>query len=265
MVLRDSPIHDIDHRRDPATGYICGCEYVLDPGNKIAHRLVGVHIDTRPLPSTSVARDSEGLQPATLPASAIVAHTEDLGTRTMQGLSARGAKTTTSYPPGTLENNDHTIVSETESWVAASLGYIAVSERTVTPDRPDSSYTLENVVVGEPKAELFLPPTDYRIVEEASDFKIVVPRTATSPAKLAPHPATAPPASPTLHFPAHASPPGPRFSPMGPASSVPRKPPFPPGAIPRAASAQNGRPAASSPVASRSKIPPPALSTISTM
>ena len=185
VVLRDSPW--MTTIMDP----ICGCEYVLDPGNKIAHRLVGVHIDTRPMPSPSAARGSEELQPATVPPNAIVAHTEDLGTRTMQGLSARGTKTTISYPPGTLENNDHTIVAETETWVAASLGNVSVSERTVTPDRPDSSYTLENVVVGEPKAELFMPPPDYRIVEETSDFKIIVPRTPTSPAKLAPHPATA--------------------------------------------------------------------------
>ncbi len=93
VVLRDSP--SMTTIVDP----ICGCEYVLDPGNKIAHRLVGVHIDTRPLPAVSSARDAEGLQPATVPASAIVAHTEDLGTRTMQGLS-RAFKTTTSYPPG---------------------------------------------------------------------------------------------------------------------------------------------------------------------
>jgi hypothetical protein len=186
VVLRDSPY--MTTIMDP----ICGCEYVLDPGNKIAHRLVGVHIGTTPVPqSGSQARGSEGLQTATVPANAVVAHTEDLGTRTMQGLSARGTKTTISYPPGTLENNDHTIVAETETWVASSLGNLSVSEHTVTPNRPDSSYTLENVVVGEPKAELFMPPPDYRIVEETSDFKIIVPRTAASPAKLAPHPATA--------------------------------------------------------------------------
>ena len=185
VALRDSPY--MTTIMDP----ICGCEYVLDPGNKIAHRLAGVHVETRPVPSGSTARDSEELQPATVPANAIVAHTEDLGTRTIQGLSARGTKTTTSWPPGTRQNNDHTIVTETESWVASSLGNVSVSERTVTPDYPDSSYTLENVVVGEPKAELFMPPPDYRIVEETSDFKIIVPRTPTSPAKLAPHPATA--------------------------------------------------------------------------
>jgi hypothetical protein len=191
VAFRDSPY--MTTIMDP----ILGCEYVLDPGNKIAHRLVGVHIGTMPVPqSGSQSRDSEELQPATVPPNAIAVHTiavhtEDLGTRTMQGLSARGTKTTTSWPPGTRQNNDHTIVTETETWVAASLGNVSVSERTVTPDYPDSSYTLENVVVGEPKAELFMPPPDYRIVEETSDFKIVVARTPTSPAKLAPHGVTA--------------------------------------------------------------------------
>lgn len=185
VAYRDSPY--MTTIMDP----ICGCEYVLDPGNKIAHRLTGVHVATRPVPTDSAARDSEELQPATLPASAIVVHTEDLGTRTMQGLDTRGTKTTIIWPPGTRQNNDHTIVTATESWVASALGYVSVSERTVTPDYPDSTYTLENVVVGEPKAELFMPPPDYRIVEESSDFKIIVPRTPTSPAKLAPHPATA--------------------------------------------------------------------------
>lgn len=185
VALRDSPY--MTTIMDP----VIGCEYVLDPGNKIAHRLIGVHIGTMPVPSRPESRDSEELQPASVPASAISAHTEDLGTRTIQGLSARGTKTTTTWPPGTRQNNDRTILTETESWVASSLGNVSVSERTVTPDYPDSSYTLENIVVGEPKAGLFLPPSDYRIVDETSDFKIILPRTPASPVKLAPHPATA--------------------------------------------------------------------------
>jgi hypothetical protein len=184
--FRDSPY--ITTIMDP----ILGCEYVLDPGNKIAHRLIGVHIDTMPVPqSGNGSRIAENLPPAAVESNSIDVHTQDLGSRTMQGLSVRGTKTTTTWPPGTRQNNDRTLITETESWIAPSFGNLIVRESTTSPDQPDSSYSLENVVIGEPKAELFRPPPEYRIVDEKSDFKIAVPRTPTSPAKLTPHPVTA--------------------------------------------------------------------------
>jgi len=186
-VLRESPV--IATIMDP----ILGCEYVLDPGNKIAHRLVGVQIGTMPVPQADSGRpEPEDLAPAAAAPSSIAVHTEDLGTRTMQGLAVHGTKTTTTWPPGTRQGNDRTVVSEYESWIAPSLGRLVVSSRTVEPGTPESTYELENVVVGEPDAHLFSPPPDYRIVDEKSDFKISVPRSPTSTVtKLAAHGPTA--------------------------------------------------------------------------
>jgi hypothetical protein len=197
VALRDSPY--MVTIMDPTLG----CEYVLDPGNRIAHRLVGPKIRTQPLEAVQAMRRQveNEVGPLALAGTAssqdgITTRREDLGSRTIQGLTANGSRVTTTYPPGTRQNNDHAIVTIDESWLAPSLGNVVVLSRTVSPDTTETNYSLADVVVGEPDPKLFAPPADYRIVDEKSDFKISVPRNpASAVTKLSPHgptPATVP-------------------------------------------------------------------------
>jgi hypothetical protein len=76
-----------------------GCEYVLDPGNMTAHKLLGVEVRTRPA-SEVEAMEQTGEQlssGAGNPAGDTTARTrtENLGTQTMQGMLVRGSRTTT--------------------------------------------------------------------------------------------------------------------------------------------------------------------------
>ena len=189
VAFRDSPY--MVTIMDP----ILGCEYVLDPGNKIAHKLAGVVIRTVPVPAgkSQAMRIEAGTVTS---ADKVVTRTEDLGTRTILGMTAYGRKTTTTYPPGTHQGNDREVTAEFESWIAPAMGNLVVSSRTIEPGTLESNFSLADVVIGEPLASLFAPPPDYRVIEETSDFRISVPRNpAATVTKLSSHgvtPATIP-------------------------------------------------------------------------
>ncbi len=191
LAFRDSPY--IVTIMDP----VLGCEYVLDPGNKIAHRLAGVVIRTTP--ARTPAQQNAMRDDAPSPQSGkspfgVTTLFESLGNKTLQGLSAEGKRTTVTFPPGTLNGNNHAIVTVDESWDTTSLGGLVIASRNVTADSTETNYTLADLVLGEPDAALFIPPPGYRIVEEKSDFTITVPRNpASTVTKLATHGPTAAP------------------------------------------------------------------------
>jgi hypothetical protein len=191
VAYRDSPY--IVTIMDP----LLGCEYVLDPGNKIAHRLAGVLIRTTPARTPNqlnAMQDNVTLPHTTASLSGVTTLIESLGNKTLQNLSADGRRTTVTFPPGTLNRNDHPIVTVDESWDTTSLGGLVLASRSVTADSTEITYTLADLVLGEPDAALFVPPPGYRIVEEKSDFTIIVPRNpASTVTKLATHGPTAAP------------------------------------------------------------------------
>jgi hypothetical protein len=176
---------------------ILGCEYVLDPGNKVAHRLGGVQIHTTAAPTPaqqSERRDNDVLPRTTTSRSGVTTLVESLGTKTLLGLSAEGRRTTVTFPPGTLNGNDHAIVTVDESWNTTSLGGLLLASRNVTADSTETTYSLADLVSGEPDASLFVPPPGYRIVEEKGDFTVMVPRNPSSTVtKLVSHGPTAAP------------------------------------------------------------------------
>jgi len=170
-----------------------GCEYVLDPGTKTAHKLVGVQVATRPA-SEALAMDVQERASETQAAPgnpgsdrSARTQTENLGTQTMQGLEVRGSRTTTTWPVGTLDNNDHEVVTTEESWWAPALAGVLISSKTSRPQLTEN-HSVSDVKPGDPDASLFAPPSGYRIVEESSDFQIRIPQTsAPAVTKLSSH------------------------------------------------------------------------------
>jgi hypothetical protein len=87
---------------------------------------------------------------------------EDLGTQTIQGVVATGARTTRTIPAGD-EGNDAPLVITDEVWQSKALGIVV---QTVTDDPRTGKQTRELVALeqSEPDPALFQPPADFKIV-----------------------------------------------------------------------------------------------------
>jgi hypothetical protein len=87
---------------------------------------------------------------------------EELGTDMIEGVSARGLRTTTTIPAGAL-GNDKPLVTTEESWMAKDLGMIVL--RSIRNDPRNGKQTREvvNLKLGEPDSALFEPPADYTV------------------------------------------------------------------------------------------------------
>jgi hypothetical protein len=87
--------------------------------------------------------------------------TESLGTKTIEGISVTGTRTTTTIPAGTI-GNDKELVITRETWYSADLKLVIQSSQT-DPRFGESSYALTNIQRSEPDPSLFQVPAGYSI------------------------------------------------------------------------------------------------------
>ncbi len=78
---------------------------------------------------------------------------EDLGVRTIEGVLAKGTRTTRTIPEGKI-GNDRPITVTTESWYSDELG-ITVMKKTNDPLSGNVTYKLTNISRAEPDPSLF--------------------------------------------------------------------------------------------------------------
>ena len=86
--------------------------------------------------------------------------TKSLGTREFDGIKAEGTMTSHTIPAGQI-GNEKPIVVTSERWFSPEL-FIVVYAKTSDPRAGDTIYRVTNVKRGEPPAELFKVPADYR-------------------------------------------------------------------------------------------------------
>ena len=86
---------------------------------------------------------------------------EDLGTQTLNGVSAQGTRYTRTIPVGEI-GNDRPITVVNERWYSTDLQVLVKSTRT-DPQLGTTTYTLTNIQRQEPAAALFAVPTDYTV------------------------------------------------------------------------------------------------------
>jgi hypothetical protein len=98
-----------------------------------------------------------------LPGEPSEAATEDLGTRTIEGVFATGMRTTRTIPAGEI-GNERPLVIVTEVWTSPDLKTIVSSKRS-DPRMGEQTFQLTNLVRSEPGASLFAVPPDFKIVE----------------------------------------------------------------------------------------------------
>ena len=90
---------------------------------------------------------------------------ENLGTKTIEGVVAEGTRVSFDIPAGRF-GNDKPMKAYTERWFSKELQVLVMS-RHLDPVVGEHVFRLVNIKRGEPNAQLFSVPADYRI--EKSD------------------------------------------------------------------------------------------------
>ena len=119
--------------------------YFLDLNRRIARQ--------KPLP------ENRPLLPDTEPKNG---KTESLGTKTLEGVAVEGTRTTFEIPAGQI-GNDKPIAVTTEKWFSPELKVVVLS-RHVDPVAGEHIFRLVNIKKGEPAADLFVVPGDFKKV-----------------------------------------------------------------------------------------------------
>ncbi len=85
---------------------------------------------------------------------------ENLGRQNMEGVMVDGTRETVTIPAGEI-GNDRPIVSVTENWYSPELQMV-ISTKTNDPQFGESTYRVSNLRRGEPNADLFKVPADFK-------------------------------------------------------------------------------------------------------
>jgi hypothetical protein len=91
------------------------------------------------------------------------AQSEDLGSKTMEGVTVMGTRTTRTIPAG-LVGNDRPLNIVTEVWTSPELKTIVYSKR-IDPRMGDQTFQLTNIVRAEPDPSLFTVPSDFKLLD----------------------------------------------------------------------------------------------------
>ena len=139
--------------------------YVLHPDTKVADKLPTPPAkgkDPAKLEGKFEARMQEEIANGTL-------KKDDLGTQTINGLSAQGTRYTRTIPAGQV-GNDKAIVIVSERWYSPDLQIVVKSTRT-DPRLGQTSYLVTNVQRTEPAATLFSVPAGYTVQDAKPRFR----------------------------------------------------------------------------------------------
>ena len=91
---------------------------------------------------------------------------EDLGEQTIEGVLAKGSRTTTTIPVGAIDN-EQPIRIVSEEWFSAELQVLVLTKHS-DPRVGETTYRLTNVSRTEPEKSLFELPAGYRVKTPAA-------------------------------------------------------------------------------------------------
>lgn len=109
--------------------------------------------------------------------------TEDLGVETIEGVEARGRRTTITTPVGLIGNSEP-LVSTHESWLSTTMRpSLAVREINDDPDSGRMTKELTSISLSEPDESVFQFPQGYEVVNREPAAPACAPQSApaTSP------------------------------------------------------------------------------------
>jgi hypothetical protein len=91
--------------------------------------------------------------------------TEDLGSQVVEGVAARGSRTTTVIEAGAI-GNEQPIQIVSEQWIATDLKLLVMTKHS-DPRTGETTYRLTNLSQAEPSRSLFELPSDYTLKESS--------------------------------------------------------------------------------------------------
>jgi hypothetical protein len=128
---------------DPVASF----DYILDPVHRLARKFARFEDVTA---QAGVGQPPEGAS--------------RVGIRAIESLECTGFRKTAIIPAGQI-GNLRPILTVTETWYAPAIEEL-VHSTTSDPRFGDTSYSLRNIVLGEPARELFEPPPGYDVQHE---------------------------------------------------------------------------------------------------
>jgi len=181
--------------QDPVGGF----GYTLDVQNKIAHRYQLKTPQMQPVmmgPGATLggtagagmgyavgggvtAAVRSGQFSASVPATGILSPAaparpemkhEDLGQQSIEGVVAKGTRMTMTFATGS-QGNDRPFSTTSETWMSDELKEVVLS-KNVDPRSGENTLKLINISRTEPSADLFFPPADFQVVDDAGAFQI---------------------------------------------------------------------------------------------
>ncbi|MGB7552927.1 MAG: hypothetical protein WBM04_01035 [Candidatus Korobacteraceae bacterium] len=146
---------------------VSGNRYMLNPENKTAHQM--------PLHPGKPGNGGPEAMPGKvlIGSSAANLKTEQLGTKTINGLQATGTRMTRTIPAGEI-GNANPIEVVTERWYSPDL-QMTVLMTHADPMMGTMTTKLANVNRGEPDASLFQVPSDYKLVSGKQGEPLYMP------------------------------------------------------------------------------------------
>jgi hypothetical protein len=170
--------------------HVANVKLTLDPVNKVAHRqeLPPVAVKGQAgQPTRAAGMIAQGgggggvitgafsSSPAGLPSPRAPALRpqnafEKLGSRSIEGVTAEGNRTTMTWPVGAVDN-DRPISAITETWFSTDLKLVVLSTSS-DPRTGEHVQQLVNISRAEPAGSLFQAPPEYTVVDEKDGFTI---------------------------------------------------------------------------------------------
>lgn len=96
---------------------------------------------------------------------------EDLGTRNIEGVEAKGTRTTLTIPAGE-EGNERDLNMVVEKWYSDQLKTLVMTRHS-DPRMGETTLRLTNVRLGEPPANLFSVPADFTVEEAPAPMQLL--------------------------------------------------------------------------------------------
>lgn len=153
---------------------IAGARYLLNPNKKTAQKFPLPKLSDRPkppdlaallamIPAGMAQGRPAGVAPDMEDANSPPSHNEDLGRRTMEGVTAVGRRTTMRLPGA--KTGDPRIVTVFEAWESPELGMMMVMTKNSDSRSGELTTRMTNIHLSEPDASLFVVSPDYTIQE----------------------------------------------------------------------------------------------------
>ncbi len=142
---------------------VAGLDFTLDTEKRIAHQ-------RKVFVASAAGANALTPSPRQVDAARVQALKESLGTRVIEGVSAEGLRQTLTVPTG-FQGNDRPMVTTLETWTSPELK-VTLLLKSESPAQGSDEVRYTTLIRSEPSPDLFRPPEDYEVVEEAGAFTI---------------------------------------------------------------------------------------------